>query len=246
MKEAPANLETAVKDRFAALARDPSQEHRFPIGPDSAKRLGYSAKEINSLPGGATESFAGVGNPFSLGDLRSGQSVLDLGCGAGMDSILAAQRVGPTGTVIGIDMVDEMLAKARRNTVAVAVANVHFRVGHADALPVPAESIDVVITNGVFNLCADKPKVVAELFRVLRPGGRLQMADILLEPHVTPEELAGKGSWSDWVSGAIWERSLREMLLAAGFGEIGFHGWTGYRTSDCTQGALVSAVKLAK
>lgn len=197
MNEAPANLETAVKDRFAALARDPAQEHRFPVGPDSAKRLGYAAAEIDLLPTSATESFAGVGNPFSLGDLGSGETVLDLGCGAGMDSILAAQRVGPTGKVIGVDMVDEMLAKAWRNSQAIAVANVDFRAGHADALQVLAESIDVIITNGVFNLCADKPKVVAELFRVLRPGGRLQMADILLEPHVTPEELAGKGSWSD-------------------------------------------------
>ena len=197
MNEAPANLETAVKDRFAALALDPAQEHRFPVGPDSAKRLSYSAAEIDLLPTSATESFAGVGNPFSLGDLSSGQSVLDLGCGAGMDSILAARRVGPTGKVIGIDMVEEMLTKARRNAQAVGLANADFRAGHADALPVAGDSIDVIITNGVFNLCADKPKVVAELFRVLRPGGRLQMADILLEPHVTPEELAGKGSWSD-------------------------------------------------
>lgn len=197
MNEAPADLEAAVKHRFAALARDPAQERRFPVGPDSAKRLGYSAAEIDSLPVSATESFAGVGNPFSLGDLQSGQTVLDLGCGAGMDSILAARRVGPTGMVIGIDMVEEMLAKARRNAQAAHASNTDFRVGHADALPAPAETIDVIISNGVFNLCADKPKVVAELFRVLKPVGRLQMADILLEPHVTPEELAGKGSWSD-------------------------------------------------
>jgi len=197
MNEPPGNLETAVRERFAALARDPTQEHRFPVGPDSAKWLGYSEHEIDSLPGTATESFAGVGNPFSLGELRTGQSVLDLGCGAGMDSILAAQRIGPTGKVVGIDMVEAMLAKARRNAQVVGIANVEFRAGHADALSVPAESIDVVITNGVFNLCTDKPKVIAELFRVLKPGGRLQMADILLEPHVTPDELAGKGSWSD-------------------------------------------------
>lgn len=197
MNDAPADLETAVKDRFAALARDPAQERRFPVGPDSAKRMRYSAQMIDSLPPVATESFAGVGNPFSLGELSPGQAVLDLGCGAGMDSLLAAQRVGPTGTVIGVDMVEEMLAKARRNAEAAGLSNTDFRAGRADVLPVPAASVDVIITNGVFNLCLDKPKVVAELFRVLRPGGRLQMADILLEPHVTPDELAGKGAWSD-------------------------------------------------
>lgn len=197
MNEASADLETAVKDRFAALARNPAEEKRFPVGPDSAKRLGYSTQEIDSLPTAATESFAGVGNPFSLGELRSGQTVLDLGCGAGMDSILAARRVAPSGKVLGVDMVEEMLGKARRNARAAGLSNTDFRAGAADALPVPSASVDVVITNGVFNLCVDKPKVVAELFRVLRPGGRLQMADILLEPHVTPEELAGKGTWSD-------------------------------------------------
>jgi SAM-dependent methyltransferase len=197
MNDTPADLETAVKARFAALARNPAEEKRFPVGPDSAKRLGYPAAEIDSLAPAATEAFAGVGNPFSLGELRSGQTVLDLGCGAGMDSILAARRVGPTGKVIGLDMVEEMLAKARRNAETAGVSNADFRRGSADGLPVPAQSVDVIITNGVFNLCVDKPKVIAELVRVLRPGGRLQMADILLEPHVTPEELAGKGTWSD-------------------------------------------------
>jgi arsenite methyltransferase len=197
MNETPADLEAAVKARFAALARNPAEEKRFPVGPASAKRLGYSTQEIDSLPREARESFAGVGNPFSLGELRPGQTVLDLGCGAGMDSILAARRVGPTGKVIGVDMVEEMLVKARRNAKAMGLSNMDFLAGGACAMLVTDESVDVVITNGVFNLCVEKPKVVAELFRVLWPGGRLQMADILLEPHVTPEELAGKGTWSD-------------------------------------------------
>lgn len=197
MNDSPADLESAVKERFTTLARNPADEKHFPVGPESAKRLGYPAPEIDSLPAAATESFAGVGNPFSLGELQAGQTVLDLGCGAGMDSILAARRIGPTGKVIGVDMVEEMLAKAGRNAAAAGAPNTEFRDGRADALPAPAGSVDVVITNGVLNLCLDKAKVAAELFRVLRPGGRLQMADILLEPHVTPEELAGKGTWSD-------------------------------------------------
>ena len=197
MKDAPADLESTVRDRFAALARDPSSETRFPIGPESAKSLGYSPCDLDSLPLAAKESFAGVGNPFSLREPQPGETVLDLGCGAGLDSILAARRVGPTGRVIGIDVVDEMLAKARRNAEAAGASNTEFRSGRADALPVSSGAVDVVITNGVFNLCVDKPKVVAELCRVLRPGGRLQMADIFFEPHVTSAELVGKGAWSD-------------------------------------------------
>ena len=197
MNDPSTDLEASVQQRFAALARNPAKEEHFPVGPDSAKRLGYSAAEIDSLPAAATESFAGVGNPFSLGEPRPGQIVLDLGCGAGMDSMWAARRVGPTGKVIGVDMVEEMLAKARRNAAAAGAANTEFLKGRGDELPVAAGSVDLVITNGVLNLCVDKAKVLAELLRVLQPGGRLQMADIVLEPHVTPEELAGKGAWSD-------------------------------------------------
>jgi len=187
----------AIKQRFANLALSPQSERTFPVGPASAKKLGYDAAEIDALPRAVTESFAGVGNPFSLGALRPGETVLDLGSGAGMDSILAARRVGPAGRVIGVDMTEEMLQKARANARAVGTANVEFRHGEADRLPVPDGAVDVVISNGVFNLCRDKPKVLAELFRVLRPGGRLQMADILLDDAVTPEEVARKGTWSD-------------------------------------------------
>ena len=197
MKDTPADIEMAVEARFAALACNPAEEKRFPVGPDSAKRLGYAAHEIDALPVTATESFAGVGNPFVLGELRPDQIVLDLGCGAGMDSLLAARQVGSAGRVIGVDMVEAMVAKARQNAEVVGLSNLDFRLGRADALPALAETVDVVITNGVFNLCLDKPKVVAEVFRVLRPGGRLHMADILLEEHVTPAQLAGMGTWSD-------------------------------------------------
>jgi arsenite methyltransferase len=197
MKDTAADIEMAVKNRFAALARCPAEEKRFPIGADSAKHLGYNADDIDALPLTATESFAGVGNPLSLGELKPGQIVLDIGCGAGLDSLLAARQVQPHGKVIGVDMVEEMLAKGGQSAKALGLDNLDFRLGRADALPVATESVDVIITNGVFNLCLDKPKVVTEMFRVLQPGGRLQMADILLEEHVTPEQLAGMGTWSD-------------------------------------------------
>ena len=191
------HIRAEIKQRFVKLALAPQEEQKFPVGPTSAKRLGYDAHEIDALPRSVTESFAGVGNPLALGELRAGQTVLDLGSGAGLDSILAARRIGPAGRVIGVDFAAEMVEKAKRNAEAVGVTNAEFRQGDADALPVSDESVDVVISNGVFNLCLDKPKVLAEAFRVLRAGGRIQMADILLEEGVTPEEVARKGTWSD-------------------------------------------------
>lgn len=197
MQATQEKLRAEVKERYARVALAPHEKQTFGIGPDRAKRLGYSATEIDGLPESVTESFAGVGNPLLLGELRPGDTVLDLGSGAGMDCILAARRVGPTGQVIGVDMTQEMVEKARRNAQAAGVSNLEIHQAEAEALPLGDETVDVVISNGVFNLCLDKPKVVAELFRVLKPGGRLQMADILLEDKVTQEEVARIGTWSD-------------------------------------------------
>jgi SAM-dependent methyltransferase len=197
MQETPDHFRETVCERFAKVAVAPDQEKKFPVGPTSAKSLGYEPDEIDALPLSATESYCGVGNPFGLGDLQPGQTILDLGSGAGLDSILAARRVRPSGKVIGVDMTQEMLVKAKRNVEAVGLTNVEFRQGTLEALPVEDKTIDVAISNGVFNLCGDKPKVVSEVFRVLRPGARLQMADILLHGDVRPEELAEKGTWSD-------------------------------------------------
>lgn len=190
-------IEASIQGRFARLADDPASERTFPVGPESAKRLGYDAAEVDDLPPAVKESFAGVGNPLRLGELRNGQRVLDLGCGAGFDSILAARRVAPSGKVTGVDFTPAMIEKARANAELLAVANAEFHIGRADDLPVPSASMDVLITNGVLNLCVEKRRVVEELFRVLKPSGSLRLADILLEPHVTPQEVASKGKWSD-------------------------------------------------
>jgi SAM-dependent methyltransferase len=195
--ETPERVKAEVKQRFEKLALSPREEKRFPVGAASAKRLGYDAAEIDALPAAVAESFAGVGHVLALGELHPGQIVLDLGCGAGLDSIFAARRVSPSGKVIGIDFAAEMVEKATHNAVAVGITNVAFRQGELDSLPVENDSVDVAISNGVFNLCFDKPRVLAEVFRVLRPGGCIQMADILLEDGVTPDEVALKGSWSD-------------------------------------------------
>ena len=190
------DLRAAVKERFAAVASAPGQETRFLVGPASAKKLGYDPQEIDALPASVTDSFCGVGNPLGLGEVLPGQTVTDLGSGPGLDSLLAARRVGPTGKVIGIDLCPEMVEKARRNAELLDLHNVEFVTGGIESLPLPDRTVDVVISNGVFNLCPDKPKVLAEVFRVLRPGGRLQMADMLLDDAVTPEEVAQKGAWS--------------------------------------------------
>jgi SAM-dependent methyltransferase len=197
MPNTPQEIHAAVEQRFAQVARSPDQEKRFPVGQASAKRLGYDPLEIDALPTSVTESFCGVGNPLGLGDVRPGQTVLDLGSGAGLDTFLAARRVGPTGKVVAVDLCLEMIEKARRNAVLLGVHNIEFLLAGIVQVPLPDASVDMAISNGVFNLCPDKPAVLAEAFRVLRPGGRLQMADILLHDDVTPEEVAGKGEWSD-------------------------------------------------
>jgi len=197
MLEAANEIRDKIRRRFVKVAHLPHEKQPFAIGPESAKKLGYDPAEIDALPTQVTESFAGVGNPLALGELRAGETALDFGCGAGMDSIIAARRVGPSGRVIGVDVTAEMVQKARDNAIAAAVANIEFHVGEADRLPAKNGTVDVVISNGVFNLCLDKPKVLAEGFRVLRPGGRLQMADILLDDRVTAEQVETKGAWSD-------------------------------------------------
>jgi SAM-dependent methyltransferase len=197
MSESVGEIRAKVEERFVKVALDPQSPQRHPIGPVSAKRLGYDAAEIDALPPVVTESFAGVGNPLALGVIRAGDTVLDIGCGAGVDSILAARRVGPTGRVIGLDMTVAMVEKARANAGAAGAPNAEFGHGEADRLPMDDGTVDVAITNGVFNLCLDKPSVLSEVFRVLRPGGRLQMADILLREDVTHEQVGRKGAWSD-------------------------------------------------
>lgn len=197
MSEARDQIQTEIKERFVKVALEPQAKQRHPTGPASAKRLGYDEAEIDAMPANVTESFCGVGNPLALGELRPGETVLDIGCGAGLDMILAARRVGLPGRVVGVDMIEPMIEKAKVNAVATGVTNAEFHHGEADRLPMADGSVDVVISNGVFNLCFDKPKVLTEVFRVLRPGGRIQMADILLDDGVTPQQVERKGTWSD-------------------------------------------------
>jgi arsenite methyltransferase len=220
MAESAPEIRRMVRERFTRLAGDPAGGAVTATGPSSAVRLGYTPAEISDLPARAVAAFTGVGNPVRLGDPRPGEVVIDLGCGSGTDAFLAASRVGPEGRVIGLDLTPALVGRARlairdwRGRCADMDANgLHiderpaclqgtgaipdFVVGDAEAAPFGNGTADLVLSNGVFNLCFDKPAVLRETARVLRSRGRLAMADILLEDHLTPEEATRKGAWSD-------------------------------------------------
>src|SRR5215472_3942967 len=192
----PVALREQVRAKYREVAVDPAASFHFHTGRSLADRLGYDAAAAGALPDRAVESFAGVGNPFSLRRLEPGEKVVDVGSGAGFDSFIAAGQVGPGGQVAGIDMTPEMLSKSRQAAEALGLAQVEFREGLAEALPVEDGWADVVISNGVINLCADKRAVLEEVRRVLRPAGRLQFADIANGRPVPPEALRDIDLWT--------------------------------------------------
>ncbi len=177
-------LRQAIRDEYASVARNPEQGFHFHTGRPLASLLGYDDEWIDSVPERVLASFAGTGNPFRLGALLPGERVVDVGCGAGFDSLIAARMVGAEGSVVGVDMTPDMLAKAREGAATAGSANIAFHEGYVEALPVPDGRADVVISNGVLNLTPDKAAAFAEIARVLKPGGRVQMADILVQRPV--------------------------------------------------------------
>src|SRR5436853_265907 len=189
-------LREQVRDKYRDVAIDPHRSFHFHTGRPLAARLGYDTSVVAALPDRAVESFAGVGNPFSLRRLEPGARVVDVGSGAGFDSFIAASQVGSTGRVVGVDMTAEMLAKSRETAAVLGYDHVEFREGLAEELPVTDSWADVAISNGVINLCANKRAVFAEIRRVLKPGGRLQFADIANGRPVPPEALRDIDLWT--------------------------------------------------
>jgi SAM-dependent methyltransferase len=201
----------------------------------------YTAEQRGELPDAAALASLGCGNPTAVADLHEGEVVLDLGSGGGIDVILSARRVGSTGIAYGLDMTDEMLALARKNAQEAGITNVHFLKGVIEQIPLPADSVDVVISNCVINLSVDKAAVLTEMARVLKPGGRVGVSDVVAEDRLTPDQRAERGSYVGCVAGALSKGEYVEGLQAAGFEDVSVE-FT-HEVADGMHGAIVKAVK---
>jgi arsenite methyltransferase len=234
------NIHEAVRIHYADAAVRASQGSSCCSDPETIGANLYSALERDELPDAAVLASLGCGNPTAVADLHPGERVLDLGSGGGIDVLLSARRVGPTGRAFGVDMTDEMLALAQKNAADVGATNVEFLKGHIEALPLPAESIDVVISNCVVNLAADKPAVFAEIARVLKPGGRIGISDIVAEDHLTSGQRAERGSYAGCIAGALSISEFRDGLTAVGLTEVSI------RPSHTVAEGMVSAIIQAR
>jgi arsenite methyltransferase len=245
-------LREQVRERYAQAARAVGTGSSATCGDGSccdgkATDFGeglYSAAERAELPEAAALASLGCGNPTAVADLREGEVVLDLGSGGGIDVILSAKRVGPTGTAYGLDFTDEMLALAQRNAAEARIPNVHFLKGVIEQIPLPADSVDVVISNCVINLSADKPSVLMEMARVLKPGGRLGISDVVAEDRLSPAERAERGSHVGCIAGALSKSEYESGLEAAGFEDVSVE-FT-HVVADGMHGAIVKAVRSAR
>jgi SAM-dependent methyltransferase len=247
-------LREQVRERYAEAARGLAEgqgcgcdcEGIGCCGEEAATLFGqglYDSEQRSELPEEAVTASLGCGNPVAVAELHEGETVLDLGSGGGIDVLLSARRVGPTGTVYGLDMTDEMIALAQRNARAAAAKNVHFLKGLMEAIPLPAASVDVVISNCVVNLSTDKSAVLAEIARVLRPGGRIGISDVVTEDRLSPDERAERGSFVGCIAGALSESEYRSGLEDAGLVDVEVR-FT-HRVADGMHGAIVRARKPA-
>ena len=231
-----------VRERYAqsalAVLAEPNQRCCTSEGIGSEL---YSALERDELPDAAVMASLGCGNPIAVAELHEGERVLDLGSGGGIDVLLSAKRVGPTGRVFGLDMTDEMLALAQRNIAEAGVTNIDLLKGHIEQIPLPADSIDVVISNCVVNLAADKAAVFAEIARVLRPGGRVGITDIVADDALTADERAERGSYAGCIAGALSFAEFEQGMRAAGLRDVSVTPT--HTVADGMYSAIVKATK---
>lgn len=242
-----AKITEEIQRLYTQLALHPDQEFGWGKGKKNAMALGYDKAWLERLPAVVWESAAAVGNPFGLGAIHRGETVIDLGCGAGVDLCIAALLAEPSGHVIGVDVTPAMVEKARANVGLCELQNVEVVEGDIAALPFPDACADVVLSNGAINLSPKKSCVLKEALRVLKPGGRLQITDMVrASAQPLPDtDTDTRGSWANCVMGTLTPQCFQEMLRSAGFDRVEFIGETGYRTSDQTVGALFRALKPA-
>ena len=213
------------------------------VGSEKFGEVLYDTEQRGELPDAAVLASLGCGNPTAVADLHEGETVLDLGSGGGIDVILSAKRVGPSGTAYGLDMTDEMLALATNNAKEAGASNVHFLKGVIEQIPLPGDSVDVIISNCVINLSVDKPAVLTEMARVLRPGGRIGISDVVAEDHLSTSERAERGSYVGCIAGALSKGEYEAGLQAAGFEQVSVE-FT-HQVADGMHGAIVKAAKSA-
>lgn len=224
----------AVSEMYTDVARYPNRAFHFPTGRKACLFVGYPDAQLDAILETAVESFAGVGYPFAVGAIQQGDRVLDIGSGSGTDVLIASTLVGPHGKVYGLDMTDAMLAKARANAEKMGVSHVEFLKGNAETIPLPDASIDSVTSNGVLNLVPDKRRAFGEIFRVLRPGGLIQLADIVTGKLIRPESRNDPQLWAECIVGAVQEEDYLALFRAAGFNNVLVIGMLDYfsKSSD--------------
>jgi ubiquinone/menaquinone biosynthesis C-methylase UbiE len=242
-------LEARVKRMYEEVALEPEHEFHFETGRALAERLGYPSDDLDAIPGAAIESFAGVGYFLDLAAISAGEAVLDLGSGSGTDSFVAALKTGPDGRVVGVDMTEEQLAKARRLADQAGFSQIEFRAGYIEQPPVEEGGFDCIISNGVINLSPDKPAVFAAAARALRPGGRLALADIVSERQLPEGVTCDASLWAACIGGAMQRDGYRQAIEAAGFAietwrENDAYRFVSERADNATQKYGVTSISL--
>lgn len=237
------SIDEQIRALYTELAERPEQYYGWSKGKDNARALGYDPGWLEQLPERVWESAAAVGNPFALGPICLGETVVDLGCGAGADACVAALLVGPTGRVLGVDLTPAMVEKARVNAQLAGFGNITIHEADIAELPLADACAEVVFSNGAINLSPRKACVVKEISRVLKPGGRLYIADMVRDPSMQPDDSAGTDSWASCVAGTLVPSAFVQLLCAAGFESVELVSTNGYRTAPETMGATFRARK---